>query len=122
VAAVAPTVTMAAAEAGSVATVMADRVVVVMGIAVGAGRVVEPEGERAPAGLQRLALGLRESGDEAVEAEAPADDLNRVAIRRDFFGALDRFRFVVVHLLPVTFVSEDVAGHPERVGAAGAAV
>jgi hypothetical protein len=121
VAAVAPTVAMSAAEA-AVATVVADRVVVMVYVAVGSGGVVEPGGERAPAGLQGLPLRLREARDETVETEAPADDLDRVAIGRDFFGALDRFRFVVVVLLPTAFVTEDVARHPERVGAAGTPV
>jgi hypothetical protein len=71
-------VAMAPTEAAAVTTVVADRVVVVVDVVVGAGGVVEPEGERSPAGLQGLTLGLRKAGDEAVEAEAPADDLDRV--------------------------------------------
>ena len=120
---VAPTA-VAAAEATTVAAVVTDRVVAVVGVsAPGAGSgVVGPEVEQAPAGAVGLAFGLGEGREEAVEAEAAADDLDRHTLLGERFGVGDRVAFLVEPLLPLTCVSEDVAGHAERVGAAGAAL
>jgi hypothetical protein len=86
---------MASAAEAAVATMVADRVVVVVGIAVQAGGGVEPEGEREPAALQCLSLQLGEAGDEAVEAEAPTDDLDRVAVRLCDLVTLRPYKFIV---------------------------
>ena len=96
---------MTAAEATTVAAVVTDRVVVRVGVSApdaGAG-VVGPKREQAPAGAIGLTLGLGEGREEAVEAEASADDLDRHALVGERFGAGDRVAFLVALLLPLTW-------------------
>jgi hypothetical protein len=86
--------------------------VVIVGISTDAEAPEVADVGVATAGLQRLALGLREGGDEGVEAEEAAGDLDHLPALGQLFGAADRRLAFGEALPPFAAVAEVVARHP----------